>query len=56
MRSLRLGIEAKKEIKKVGRKVTPPITPLSPEEVLNTLADIIIERILEDRKINKPTL
>lgn len=55
MRSLRLGNEAKKEIKKVGRKETLPVTLPSSEEVLNTLTDIIIERLLEDRKTNKTT-
>ncbi len=55
MRRIRLGNEAKKEIKKVGRKEALPAIPPSSEEVLNILTDIIIERLLEDRKINKTT-
>ena len=35
--------------KKIEKNVTPAIFPQSPEECLNALADIIIERILEER-------
>jgi len=36
--------------KKVGRKVERAILALSPEERLDSLADIIIERILEEKR------
>ncbi len=55
MRRIRLGNEAKRQIKKIGRKEALSVNPPSSEEVLNILTDIIIERLLEDRKINKPT-
>ncbi len=35
--------------KKVGRKVIPAITTLSSEDRLNTIADLIIERLLEEK-------
>lgn len=52
MNDQELQNKAQVKIKKAGRKITPPVSPLSSEEILNTLADIIIERILEEKKIN----
>ena len=53
MNEQELKIQAQEKIKKAGRKIVPPIPPLSSDEILNTLADIIIERILEEKKIIK---
>ena len=53
MNEQELKIQAQEKIKKAGRKIVPPIPPLSSDEILNTLADIIIERILEEKKISK---
>ena len=39
-------------IKKVDRQIISPTSP-SPEELLNSLADIIIERIIEESKNEK---
>lgn len=35
--------------KKVGRKVTSAIATLSSEDRLNSIADLIIERLLEEK-------
>ena len=53
MNEQELKNQALEKIKKAGRKIVPPIPPLSSDEILNTLADIIIERILEEKRINK---
>ncbi len=53
MNDQELQNKAQEKVKKAGRKIVPPIPPLSSDEILNTLADIIIERILEEKKISK---
>jgi hypothetical protein len=39
-------------VNKAGRKVKLEISPRSPEECLDIIADIIIERLLEERNKN----
>lgn len=53
MNELELKNQDQEKVKKAGRKIAPPVSPLSSEEILNTLADIIIERILEEKRISK---
>ncbi|MBU1000733.1 hypothetical protein KKE78_05070 [Patescibacteria group bacterium] len=49
MNQLRLQNHTQTQVKKVGRKVRLPMSTLSIEDRLNSIADIIIERILEER-------
>lgn len=42
--------QAQGKVKKAGRKVRLAVQNLSPEELLNSLADIIIERITEENE------
>lgn len=53
MNQIELINQAQEKVKKVGRKVNLAISALSPEDRLNTIADIIIERILEERNKSK---
>jgi hypothetical protein len=39
-------------VKEADRKIELAISPRSPEECLDTIADIIIERLLEERNKN----
>ena len=43
-------------VKKAGRKVKFAISAMSPEERLNSLADIVIERIIEESRNSKLAL
>ncbi len=53
MNTLKPVNQAQSNIKKVGRKVKLALSDLSPDERLDTLADIIIERIFEESKNGK---
>jgi hypothetical protein len=53
MNQLKLINQAQEKGKKVGRKVKLAISTLSSEERLDSLADIVIERILEENKTPK---
>ena len=50
MNQLKLTNQAQEKGKKVGRKVKFAISTLSPEERLDSLANIVIERILEENQ------
>ncbi len=50
MNQVKLINQAQNIDKKVGRKVKLAILTMSPEERLDSLADIIIERIIEENK------
>ncbi len=56
MKRIELGNEPKERIKKKDKTVKLAFTPLSPEELLDSLADIIIERIIEEGKLGKLSL
>ncbi len=50
MNQIELINQAQDKVKKVGRKVKLAISTLSPEERLDSLANIVIERILEENQ------
>ncbi len=50
MNQQELRNQDKEKIKKADKRIAPLIISPSPGEILNTLADIIIERILEESK------
>ncbi len=52
MNKLNTNNDTQATVNKAGRKTKLAISPRSPEEHLNTIADIIIERMLEERKKN----
>ncbi|MGH7203677.1 MAG: hypothetical protein ACREHC_04510 [Candidatus Levyibacteriota bacterium] len=52
MNKIQLKNHAQEDVKKAGRKVNLALTSLSPEDRLNSIADIIIERVLEVRSKN----
>ena len=53
MNEIKLINQAQNKGNKVGRKVELAILTMSPEERLDSLADIIIERIIEENKNGK---
>ena len=52
MRQMKLTNNNKNIVKNIEKNDKLPITPRSPEDSLNTLTDIIIERIIEERNKN----
>ncbi len=52
MNEIKMNKNYQDTVNKAGRRTKLAIFPRSPEEYLNTIADIIIERMLEERKKN----
>ncbi len=50
MNQQELKNQDKEKIKKADKRIAPLVISPSSDEILNTLADIIIERILEESK------